>query len=176
MSLHQRKLRMSRLKRSVSSGVGSLQARSQSLALALYITSTPQMKLPSQSRFSTASHRCQSVRLCLTMLTQARHGATWWVCTLTKPEISTLRSNFTTLRRSRPCPSRVMLHASLRCQSQKETILSKMVFSASVRKRLLSKPRGSTSLRSETQHLVPRNSRSTLSFKWLQMHQVISQF
>ena len=166
---------MLRSKRSVSSGVGSLQARSQSLAQPLYITLTPQMKLPNQSRYLNASHRCQNVRLCLTMLTLARHGATWSACTLTKLEISTRRSNYTTSRKSRPCPLKVMQHASLRCQSQKETILSKMVFSASVRKRLPNKPRDSTSLRLVTQHQAPKNSRSTLSFKWLQMHQVISQ-
>ena len=166
---------MLRSKRSVSSGVGSLQARSQSLVQALYITLTPQMKLPNQSRSLTASLRCQDVRLCPTMSTLARHGATWSACTRMKPKISTRRSNFITLRKSRPCPSKVMQHASLRCQSQKEIILSRMVFSASVRKKLLSKPRDSTLLRSVTQHQALKNSRSTLSFKWLQMHQVISQ-
>ena len=165
---------MLRSKRSVSSGVGSLQASSQSLAQTLYITLIPQMKLPNQSRYLTASHRCQNVRLCPTMLTLARHGATWSACTLTKPEISTRRSNYTTSRKSKPCPLKVMQHASLRCQSQKETILSRMVFSASVRKRLLNKPRDSTSLRSVTRHQALRNLKSTLSFKWLQMHQVIS--
>ena len=76
-SLHQRKLRMLRSKRSVSSGVGSLQARSQSLVQALYITLTPPMRLLNQSRSLIASHRCQNARSCLTMSTLARHGATW---------------------------------------------------------------------------------------------------
>ena len=175
MLLLPKRLRMLRSKKSVSSGAGSLSVRSQLFAQTLCITLTLPMKLPSPWKFSIAFRRCRNVRSCHTTLIHQRPGATWLACTLMKPETSTLRSNSTILRRSRPCHLKDTQLASLRCLWQMETTATRMDSSASVRKKRLNRLREFISQKLVTQPQVQQSSRSTLNSKWPQTHQVISQ-
>ena len=141
----------------------------------LYTTLTVQTRQLNQSRSLIVSPRCRSVRSCRTTSIPLRPGATWWVYTLMRLVISTLRSSFTTLRSVKPCHLRATLPASPICPWQKATTLIRMAYSASVRRKLQSKFRDFTSLKSEIQLQALLNLKSIPSFRWHQMLQVTSQ-
>ena len=108
-------------------------------------------------------------------LTHLRNGATLLVYTQLTRETLMLICNYSSLKKDNNNLLKVMLDASLISQLLK-TPLTKITFSASVKRRQLRLLKKFTLWKLETLHLTVRNSREVLRYKSHLMFKVTSQF